>query len=149
MVHQRKPKVIGNMAQRRRAKVPRSARQAHRAEEGDFGRGDAVALAGGAKDAPVEGGVVGGEERDPLQERLQLGPELTEGGRVGDVRPADAVDVGEREPALRGADVGAESPDDPAPFNAHDTDRTGAVATVVRRLKVDGSERKFRTFHNP
>ena len=140
MVLQRDAQMAADIRQARGAQLPGGARQAHGARKSMRGLLQAGGSTAGLHDGAVKAGVVRSQEGSAGQQRLQLRPELRNGGRARHLLPADAVQVGEDHARARRADVMKGALHNHAGFHAHQRQRTSAVTPVVRGFKIDGDE---------
>ncbi len=120
---------------------PDAARESDRADERQRGRTDASPLAAGSQDAPVERGVVCGQERRTREERLDGRPCVSKRRGARDVGRCDAMNPREPEVGRGRADQCPLVRHDTESFDANDAESAGAAAIRIRRLEVQRHER--------
>lgn len=139
MVLQRDAEEVRDVAERRRAHVPRRARHLDGALKPDRRHSDPVEVAARAEDTLVELGVVSGDEVHVVEERGHARPKLGERRRSANGVEV-AVQVRELETLGRRANEAVCALDDRAVIHPHEPDRAGARRVGVRGLEVERRE---------
>jgi len=137
VVLQGNPQVSADIGERGRANVPHLPGKPNRALELDFRRCQAAGAATFEEYRAVKGCLMGGDKADPFQQFQRFGPNLPEGGLIRHLRPGDAVHVAEHELSTWRPDQEVGLAGDLETLDDDHGKRAGAVAAVVRGLKVD------------
>jgi len=140
MMLERDLEIPADIGQFRGIDAPDSACQSHRADERVGRPGQVVRFTAGVQHPPVERGIVSSKEIGACYQLPQGRPELNEGGRIADIVPRYAMEIGEDELPVGWPDQIVLPPHDATTLHDHKPDRAGAVRTKVRGLKIDGNK---------
>src|SRR5262245_53687295 len=131
-----------NVWQLRGEYTPGLPRQPHAAFEPDFGRLQTAPRTAILQNATVEAGVVSREKTCPHKHVAKSLPDFAERRLVLDIKPRNAVQIGELEVTPRRADQAHLAADNLPIFDSYQCHRACTFRPAVGSFEIDGHKRR-------